>query len=103
MRRLLKKATLSAACQSYDLSLGDARLLEFFKSLSVLQKLMLVLYQVWLALGGGLLSLANFEPQCPVQYVYGLRIPFKFHSQQWLDRLNAAPGSKTLEFQAGIG
>ena len=34
-------------------------------------------------------------------YLYGQRKPFMFHSQQWLDRLNAAPGSKTLGLQAG--
>ena len=55
----------------------------------------------WFGLGGGLRSLTNFKPHCPVLYLYGQRKPFMFHSQQWLDRLNAAPGSKTKGFQAG--
>lgn len=55
----------------------------------------------WLGLGGGLRSLADFKPHCPVLYLYGQRKPFMFHSQQWLDRLNATPGSKVQGLQAG--
>ena len=50
----------------------------------------------WFGLAGGLRGLTNFKPHCPMLYLYGQRKPFMFHSEQWLDRLNAAPGSLAL-------
>ncbi|MBC7916192.1 MAG: alpha/beta hydrolase [Rhodoferax sp.] len=48
----------------------------------------------WLGVGGGLRGLAVFKPHCPMLYLYGTRKPFLFHSQSWLDTLNARPGSR---------
>ena len=55
----------------------------------------------WLGVGGGLRSLADFKPHCSMLYLYGQRKPFMFHSQQWLNHLNATPGSKAQGFKAG--
>lgn len=55
----------------------------------------------WLRLGGGLGGLAPFAPHCPMLYVYGQRKPFMFHSQAWVDELNAKPGSRAVGLQTG--
>lgn len=55
----------------------------------------------WFKLGGGLRGLAKFEPHCPMLYLYGKRKPFMFHSQHWVDSLNAKPGSQAVGLNAG--
>ena len=55
----------------------------------------------WLGVGGGLRSALRFKPHCPMLYFYGKRKPFMFHSRQWLDMLNAAPGSKAVGLPSG--
>ena len=51
--------------------------------------------------GGGLGGLAPFAPHCPLLYVYGQRKPFMFHSQAWLDELNAKLGSRAMGLPTG--
>lgn len=55
----------------------------------------------WLGVGGGLGRLAPLKPHCPLLFVYGTRKPFMFHSQRWVDQLNATPGSKALGLETG--
>jgi len=37
----------------------------------------------------------------PMLYIYGQRKPFMFHSQQWLDTIEAHPGSRVVGFDTG--
>lgn len=46
----------------------------------------------WFKLGGGLRTLPVVL-RCPMLYLYGERKPFMFHSPQWLQTLQAHPGS----------
>jgi cis-3-alkyl-4-acyloxetan-2-one decarboxylase len=55
----------------------------------------------WFGLGGGLRGTAQVQPQCPVLYAYGARKPFMFQSPQWLERLQAAPGSEVRRHACG--
>lgn len=55
----------------------------------------------WLGVGGGFRGAMRFKPHCPMLYVYGRRKPFMFHSGRWLERLNAAQGSKAVELSCG--
>lgn len=42
-----------------------------------------------------------FEPQWPMLFLYGKNKPTMFHSPVFVDRLNAAPGSRAVGFEAG--
>lgn len=55
----------------------------------------------WFHLAGGLNGLADFQPHCPLLYLYGQRKPFMFHSQDWLNALHAKPGSRAAGLACG--
>lgn len=55
----------------------------------------------WTGAHGGYRRGLPFKPQCPMLFIYGRRKPFQFHSQQWVDELNARPGSRALKFDTG--
>jgi len=55
----------------------------------------------WFGLAGGLRGLSRKLPQCPELFIYGTRKPFMFHSQRWVDQLNATPGSKAISMKTG--
>ena len=55
----------------------------------------------WFGVKGGFGKLHVFEPAVPMLYLYGQRKPFMFHSQAWLDRLAARPGSRVLGLPTG--
>ena len=55
----------------------------------------------WFGVGGGLRGALSFAPHCPMLYLYGKRKPFMFHSEEWLERLNAAPQSKAVGLPSG--
>jgi pimeloyl-ACP methyl ester carboxylesterase len=40
-------------------------------------------------------------PVLPTLFVYGRRKPFMFHSQAWVDALNATPGCKAVGLDSG--
>jgi len=50
---------------------------------------------------GGFRSATNFEPHCPMLYIYGSRKPFMFHTQRWLDELDRRPGSGAQRMNTG--
>jgi cis-3-alkyl-4-acyloxetan-2-one decarboxylase len=50
---------------------------------------------------GGFSRAVNYFPQCPTLYLYGKRKPFMFHSNKWLDKLSAQPGSEVHGFATG--
>lgn len=55
----------------------------------------------WFELAGGFRKAAKVKPSCPVLFVYGERKPFMFHSPQWIEQINAKPGSKVQAFPTG--
>lgn len=59
----------------------------------------------WLRALGGLRGMARldkvFGADIPVQFCYGRRKPFMFHSEQWLARLQATPGCAVRGFDTG--
>ena len=125
--------------------IGDSNAWAFIKSLRLNARLMIFLYQFWLALAwliggaagdwmtramaramhcrtpaqdigaqmnypyyiqwfrayGSYHHRLRFKPHCPMLYVYGRRKPFMFHSQQWLQKLEATPGSAVRGFATG--
>lgn len=55
----------------------------------------------WFGAAGGLRALAPVEPACPMLFIHGTRKHFNFHSQGWLQRLQARPGSVARGLRAG--
>lgn len=55
----------------------------------------------WLGLAEGFGCAAPVAPHCPVLYLYGKRKRFMFHSPQWLERLQASPGSRAVAMRTG--
>ena len=59
----------------------------------------------WLGSLGGLRGVARVDkvlgPVLPTLFVYGRRKPFMFHSQAWVDALNATPGCKAVGLDSG--
>ena len=55
----------------------------------------------WFGAFGGWGGARHVDPHCPVLYTYGERKLFMFHSDQWLKRLAARPGSKVQGFATG--
>lgn len=59
----------------------------------------------WLGSLGGLRGVARvdrvFGENMPLLFLYGKRKPFMFHSERWLNQLDAAPGCETLGLEAG--
>jgi len=55
----------------------------------------------WLGLKGGFKKAARVKPACPVLYLFGERKLFMFHSDQWLERLKSAPGSRVQGLRTG--
>jgi pimeloyl-ACP methyl ester carboxylesterase len=55
----------------------------------------------WFRLAGGLQKAIPFTPRCPMLFVYGERKPFMFHSREWVDSLNATPGSQAVGLPCG--
>lgn len=59
----------------------------------------------WLGVYGGLRGVARvdrtFGPKLPTLFIYGKKKPFMFHSQRWVDQLNATPGCGALGLEAG--
>lgn len=58
-------------------------------------------YPYVMAWTGGFREAVDFQPSCPMLYLYGQRKPFMFHSKSWLVRLRAAPGSDALGLPCG--
>ena len=58
--------------------------------------------QVWkLILSGQMKSLQGFNPPTiPTLYMYGAKKPFYFHSQRWIEHVQAMPGSAVMPFNA---
>lgn len=50
---------------------------------------------------GGFRSARAVRLSMPVLYLYGARKPFMFHSPQWVERLNATPGSAAQAMRTG--
>jgi cis-3-alkyl-4-acyloxetan-2-one decarboxylase len=50
---------------------------------------------------GGFKKAVNFFPHCPFLYLYGRRKPFMFHSEKWLEKLAASPGSEVHGLATG--
>jgi pimeloyl-ACP methyl ester carboxylesterase len=55
----------------------------------------------WLRVKGGFGHLRAFDPAVPMLYLYGRRKPFMFHSQAWLDKLQARTGNRVLGLPTG--
>jgi cis-3-alkyl-4-acyloxetan-2-one decarboxylase len=59
----------------------------------------------WLGSFGGLRGVARVDrilgESMSVLFLYGKRKPFMFHSERWLEKLNATPGCETLGLEAG--
>jgi len=56
---------------------------------------------IWFGLLGGFQSAAPVAHACPILFIYGKRKPFMFHSDEWLARLDAHPGSAVRPFSTG--
>jgi pimeloyl-ACP methyl ester carboxylesterase len=54
---------------------------------------------------GGLGKMANVlkvhATSLPILYIYGKRKPFMFHSEEWLQKVAAHPGSRVEGFDTG--
>jgi len=46
-------------------------------------------------------GMVDVEPACPMLFVYGKNKPTMFHSQEFVDGLNAKTGSRAIGFDAG--
>jgi cis-3-alkyl-4-acyloxetan-2-one decarboxylase len=59
----------------------------------------------WLGSLGGLRGVARVDqvlgPVLPTLFIYGRRKPFMFHSQRWVDTLNATPGCRAVGMDTG--
>lgn len=55
----------------------------------------------WLGIAGGLGGLREYDPRCPMLFLYGERKPFMFHSRAWLERVAARPGNRAVAFDTG--
>jgi pimeloyl-ACP methyl ester carboxylesterase len=55
----------------------------------------------WFGLKGGFGKALAFTPQVPMLFLYGLRKPFMFHSQAWLEALAQRPGSRAVGLRTG--
>ncbi len=53
----------------------------------------------WSGSFGGFKTLQQFQPTCPMLFVYGTQKPFMFHSRQWLEQLAQKPGSRVLALE----
>ncbi|KQV84822.1 alpha/beta hydrolase [Massilia sp. Root351] len=58
-------------------------------------------YITWMGAYGSYRRAAATMPACPTLYIYGRRKPFMFHSQAWIDKLNATAGSRAIAMQTG--
>ena len=58
-------------------------------------------YPYVMQLGSGFRDAVNFEPHCPMQYFYGQKKPFMFHTQSWLDTITARQGSAVHAMPTG--
>ncbi len=59
----------------------------------------------WFGSLGGLRGVARVDkvlgPVLPTLFIYGRRKPFMFHSQRWVDTLNATPGCRAVGMDTG--
>jgi cis-3-alkyl-4-acyloxetan-2-one decarboxylase len=55
----------------------------------------------WFGVAGGFGKPRAFVPDKPMLFIYGERKPFNFHSQAWVDRLKAKPGSRGVGMPTG--
>ncbi len=55
----------------------------------------------WFKVKGGFGALRAFDPAVPMLFFYGARKPFMFHSQHWLDKIAARPGSRVIGLPTG--
>lgn len=46
-------------------------------------------------------ALREFDPACPMLYIYARKKPFMFHAPEWLERIRARPGNAVEEFATG--
>jgi pimeloyl-ACP methyl ester carboxylesterase len=59
----------------------------------------------WMGALGGMATACNALKILPIArpmlYIYGKRKPFMFHSEKWLEKINAYPGSRVEGFDTG--
>jgi pimeloyl-ACP methyl ester carboxylesterase len=55
----------------------------------------------WFKVKGGFDTPRAFDPAVPMLFFYGERKPFMFHSQAWLDKIAARPGSRVIGLRTG--
>jgi pimeloyl-ACP methyl ester carboxylesterase len=55
----------------------------------------------WLGAFGGLKALKPVQPRHPIFYAYGLKKPFMFQSESWLQGLSAQPQNRVQAFKSG--
>ncbi len=58
-------------------------------------------YIRWTGSHGSYRDVRPFEPAGPMLFVYGRKKLFMFHSQPWVDALNARPGSRAIGMDTG--
>ena len=47
------------------------------------------------------IPLSNYEPSCPIAYVYGKNKPAQFQNNRWLEKISADPKNYVKELNAG--
>jgi pimeloyl-ACP methyl ester carboxylesterase len=52
----------------------------------------------WLGANGGMKKLKPIEPPFPFFYTYGLKKPFVFQTEKWLNELQKNPANKVQAF-----
>ncbi|WP_119155085.1 alpha/beta fold hydrolase [Caldimonas tepidiphila] len=58
-------------------------------------------YLLWTGGYGSYRHRVDFEPPCPMLYLYGRRKPFMFHSPRWAAALAARPGCRVQGLDTG--
>ena len=56
---------------------------------------------LWSGSHGSYRAAANFEPHCPMLFIYGSDKPFLFHSPKWAQTLADAPGCRVIALPTG--
>lgn len=54
----------------------------------------------WLGANGGMKSLKPIKPSFPFFYTYGLKKPFFFQTEKWMDELSSNPKNKVQAFNS---
>ena len=56
-------------------------------------------YIRWAGAYGSYKDIAPLSVECPMLFIYGLKKPFAFHSQKWLDRLARKPACRVVALE----